>query len=42
MEFCGNITSIYKQIGNAVPCNLAEIIATHLYGLLANIPLERK
>ena len=37
MEFCGDLTSIYKQIGNAVPCKLAEIIATHLYGLLANI-----
>ena len=37
MEFCGDLTSIYKQIGNAVPCKLAEIVATHLYGLLANI-----
>ena len=37
MEFCGDLTSIYKQIGNAVPCKLAEIIATHLYGLLVNI-----
>jgi site-specific DNA-cytosine methylase len=37
MEFSGNLKSIYKQIGNAVPCKLAEIVATHLYGLLANI-----
>lgn len=37
MEFVGDLTSKYKQIGNAVPCKLAEIIATHLYGLLANI-----
>lgn len=27
MSFCGDLTSIYKQIGNAVPCNLAEAIA---------------
>lgn len=34
MEFYGDITSKYKQIGNAVPCKLAEIIATHLYAIL--------
>lgn len=27
MTFCGNLTSIYKQIGNAVPVKLAEAIA---------------
>ena len=27
MVFSGNLTSIYKQIGNAVPCNLAEQVA---------------
>lgn len=27
-EFKGSKTSIYKQIGNAVPCKLAEVIAT--------------
>lgn len=27
MEFCGDLTSIYRQIGNAVPCNLAEGVA---------------
>lgn len=37
IEFCGNLTSIYKQIGNAVPVKLAEIIATHLYGVLTNV-----
>ena len=37
LEFYGDLTSKYKQIGNAVPCKLAEIIATHLYGLLVNI-----
>lgn len=37
MEFYGNLTSKYRQIGNAVPVKLAEILATHLYGLLSNI-----
>lgn len=37
LEFHGDLTSKYKQIGNAVPVKLAEIIATHLYGLLSNI-----
>ena len=37
LEFQGDLTSIYKQIGNAVPVKLAEIIATHLYGLLSNV-----
>lgn len=36
LVFCGNLTSKYKQIGNAVPVKLAEIIATHLYGVLTN------
>ena len=27
MVFNGNLTSIYRQIGNAVPCNLAEQVA---------------
>ena len=27
MMFCGNIVSRYRQIGNAVPCNLARYIA---------------
>lgn len=37
MEFRGDLVSKYKQIGNAVPCRLAEVMATHLYGILANI-----
>lgn len=37
MEFCGDLTSKYRQIGNAVPCKLAEVMATHLYGVLANL-----
>lgn len=36
IEFYGNLVSKYKQIGNAVPVKLAEIVATHLYGMLAN------
>ena len=30
-EFCGNIQSQYKQVGNAVPVNLAYDIAKELY-----------
>lgn len=37
LEFYGDLTSKYKQIGNAVPVKLAEIIATHLYGLLSSL-----
>ena len=29
--FCGNLTSKYKQIGNAVPCELARVVGTELY-----------
>ena len=36
LEFYGDLTSKYKQIGNAVPCRLAEIVATHLYGILTS------
>ncbi len=34
MKFFGDLTSIYKQIGNAVPVKLAEAIATHIKPLL--------
>lgn len=34
MWFAGNLTSIYKQIGNAVPVNLAREIAKELYKTL--------
>lgn len=30
LEFCGDLTSVYKQIGNAVPVKLAEFIATYI------------
>ena len=34
MRFYGNLTSLYKQVGNAVPCRLAEVIAGHLREVL--------
>jgi len=34
MEFCGDLTSKYRQIGNAVPCKLAESIASSLHKTL--------
>lgn len=30
MDFCGDLTSKYKQIGNAVPCGLAKVVASQL------------
>ncbi len=41
MSFKGNLTSKYKQIGNAVPVKLAEAIAADLKNLLDNtLPAE--
>lgn len=37
IEFCGDLTSIYKQIGNAVPCKLAEAVAVRLREELCSI-----
>lgn len=37
MVFCGNLTSKYKQIGNAVPCELARVVGTELYRILNKI-----
>lgn len=34
MEFCGDLESKYKQIGNAVPVKLAEVIAGEVYKIL--------
>ena len=34
MEFKGDLTSKYKQIGNAVPVKLAEVVAESLYPIL--------
>lgn len=37
MKFCGDLTSVYKQIGNAVPCNLAEAVAIRVRETLENV-----
>lgn len=37
MEFCGNLTSKYKQIGNAVPVKLAEVVAKAIYDALESV-----
>ncbi len=37
-EFCGNLTAQYKQIGNAVPVNLAWAIGRSIIRLLNSIP----
>lgn len=37
MEFCGDLTSKYKQIGNAVPCNLAYAVGQELYKILKEL-----
>ena len=37
MCFCGNLISVYRQIGNEVPCRLAEIMACHLYKVLVSV-----
>lgn len=34
MTFCGDLTSKYKQIGNAVPVRLAEIVAGEVKRIL--------
>lgn len=36
LQFSGDLTSKYKQIGNAVPCNFAEAIGKQLYTVLRN------
>lgn len=36
MTFAGNLTSKYKQIGNAVPVKLAEVIANDIGNILRN------
>ena len=30
LEFSGDLTSVYKQIGNAVPVKLAEFVANYI------------
>jgi DNA (cytosine-5)-methyltransferase 1 len=36
LEFIGDLTSKYKQIGNAVPVKLAEVVALKLHQILDN------
>ncbi len=40
LEFCGDLVSKYKQIGNAVPVKLAECVATHLCAILSFKEME--
>lgn len=42
MEFAGNLTSKYKQIGNAVPVKLAQVIAKHVYNELQKLESNNK
>lgn len=42
MTFEGDLTSIYRQIGNAVPCNLAKAIAKEIYKLIRSKKQEKK
>jgi DNA (cytosine-5)-methyltransferase 1 len=37
MEFCGGQLSVYRQIGNAVPCNLAEAVAVQVHKTLEKV-----
>jgi DNA (cytosine-5)-methyltransferase 1 len=34
LDFYGDLTSKYKQIGNAVPVKLASYVASYLYNIL--------
>ena len=36
--FCGAKTSVYKQIGNAVPCEMAKAVATAVVKYITNKP----
>lgn len=36
-EFCGNVSSQYKQVGNAVPVSLAKDIASEIYEALSKL-----
>ena len=36
-EFCGKVASQYKQVGNAVPVNLAYDIAEEIHKTLGGI-----
>jgi DNA (cytosine-5)-methyltransferase 1 len=38
MEFAGDLTSKYRQIGNAVPVKLAELAARAVHAALSEKP----
>lgn len=40
MEFCGDLDSKYRQVGNAVPVKLAEVIASEVIKILTSDNLE--
>lgn len=40
MEFCGRLDSVYKQIGNAVPCGLGKAVAQQVRKALEGIAAE--
>lgn len=42
LEFYGDLTSIYKQIGNAVPVALAEYVANYIRPYLEQAAVQRK
>lgn len=41
-EFCGNVSAQYKQVGNAVPVNLAYDIAKEIVNSLDRLEVNRK
>ncbi len=41
-EFCGNVSSQYKQVGNAVPVNLARDIAEEIHNSLEMLARKEK
>ena len=40
-KFIGETTSVYRQIGNAVPCNLAEAVAKAVMAVLQKTQTEK-
>ena len=42
MFFHGNLTSKYKQIGNAVPVKLAEVIAKDVHAILTDFKKHKE
>ncbi|MCF6134000.1 DNA cytosine methyltransferase [Thermoactinomyces vulgaris] len=42
MDFAGDLTSKYRQIGNAVPCEMAKVIGENLYSVLSDAIKEKE